>query len=126
FFFSSRRRHTRSKRDWSSDVCSSDLFDRLRLRRSVDRYLWVGPTDPSLVAVETVAEQAVRAVVHPAAAQTAIDTVPWTATVIWRLSDQKSAPRFLPTCLRDGEPDFEPRSEEHTSELQSRFDFVCR
>src|SRR5699024_11771747 len=26
FFFSSRRRHTRSKRDWSSDVCSSDLI----------------------------------------------------------------------------------------------------
>src|SRR5699024_11283091 len=25
--FSSRRRHTRSKRDWSSDVCSSDLID---------------------------------------------------------------------------------------------------
>src|SRR5207247_4824809 len=24
FFFSSRRRHTRSTRDWSSDVCSSD------------------------------------------------------------------------------------------------------
>src|SRR5699024_11787758 len=24
--FSSRRRHTRSKRDWSSDVCSSDLW----------------------------------------------------------------------------------------------------
>src|SRR5207249_8280035 len=29
FFFSSRRRHTRSKRDWSSDVCSSDLLERL-------------------------------------------------------------------------------------------------
>src|SRR5207249_7332397 len=27
FFFSSRRRHTRSKRDWSSDVCSSDLHE---------------------------------------------------------------------------------------------------
>src|SRR5712664_957468 len=26
FFFSSRRRHTRSDRDWSSDVCSSDLM----------------------------------------------------------------------------------------------------
>src|SRR5690625_5549867 len=26
FFFSSRRRHTRWPRDWSSDVCSSDLF----------------------------------------------------------------------------------------------------
>src|SRR5690606_39494671 len=27
FFFSSRRRHTRFSRDWSSDVCSSDLVD---------------------------------------------------------------------------------------------------
>src|SRR5207247_6874098 len=27
FFFSSRRRHTRSTRDWSSDVCSSDLYE---------------------------------------------------------------------------------------------------
>src|SRR6266496_6613225 len=27
FFFSSRRRHTRSLRDWSSDVCSSDLLE---------------------------------------------------------------------------------------------------
>ena len=26
FFFSSRRRHTRLRRDWSSDVCSSDLL----------------------------------------------------------------------------------------------------
>src|SRR5699024_11237562 len=31
FFFSSRRRHTRSKRDWSSDVCSSDLRSRNEL-----------------------------------------------------------------------------------------------
>src|SRR5207249_1178792 len=30
FFFSSRRRHTRSKRDWSSDVCSSDLVTAVR------------------------------------------------------------------------------------------------
>src|SRR5207249_6909154 len=29
-FFSGRRRHTRSKRDWSSDVCSSDLQLRAR------------------------------------------------------------------------------------------------
>src|SRR5260370_7960846 len=29
FFFSSRRRHTRFKCDWSSDVCSSDLWTRL-------------------------------------------------------------------------------------------------
>src|SRR3712207_8969567 len=32
FFFSSRRRHTRYWRDWSSDVCSSDL----RLIRSIE------------------------------------------------------------------------------------------
>src|SRR5712675_720918 len=29
FFFSSRRRHTRCSRDWSSDVCSSDLAGAL-------------------------------------------------------------------------------------------------
>src|SRR2546422_11310871 len=28
FFFSSRRRHTRCSRDWSSDVCSSDLAQK--------------------------------------------------------------------------------------------------
>src|SRR5690606_40429981 len=32
FFFSSRRRHTRFSRDWSSDVCSSDLFTRRPVR----------------------------------------------------------------------------------------------
>src|SRR6266498_5479694 len=30
FFFSSRRRHTRCGRDWSSDVCSSDLVPQAR------------------------------------------------------------------------------------------------
>src|SRR5690606_41028661 len=30
FFFSSRRRHTRFSRDWSSDVCSSDLSNHVR------------------------------------------------------------------------------------------------
>src|SRR5690606_39507664 len=36
FFFSSRRRHTRFSRDWSSDVCSSDLYtNRLSLFSSI-------------------------------------------------------------------------------------------
>src|SRR5207253_6988610 len=35
FFFSSRRRHTRWPRDWSSDVCSSDL-DRILRQRLAD------------------------------------------------------------------------------------------
>src|SRR5690606_29449732 len=43
FFFSSRRRHTRFSRDWSSDVCSSDLLVD-RQARTV-RYLRVSLTD---------------------------------------------------------------------------------
>src|SRR3712207_7839258 len=51
FFFSSRRRHTRYWRDWSSDVCSSDLCggrgptprDPLRRVRATGRSL--GPQD---------------------------------------------------------------------------------
>src|SRR3989440_2794344 len=35
FFFSSRRRHTRSDRDWSSDVCSSDLLKYFYFERDV-------------------------------------------------------------------------------------------
>src|SRR5690606_40028639 len=38
FFFSSRRRHTRFSRDWSSDVCSSDLVST-NLPTSVGRGL---------------------------------------------------------------------------------------
>src|SRR5207247_5119525 len=47
FFFSSRRRHTRSTRDWSSDVCSSDLEPLGRhnvhlLRANPRRVRWAG------------------------------------------------------------------------------------
>src|SRR2546429_5802237 len=53
FFFSSRRRHTRCSRDWSSDVCSSDLLShasfyfhfissRLRLQLQTNDFsLWL-------------------------------------------------------------------------------------
>src|SRR5215471_475530 len=37
FFFSSRRRHTRSLRDWSSDVCSSDLRTKKIQRDHIGR-----------------------------------------------------------------------------------------
>src|SRR5205809_2616262 len=36
FFFSSRRRHTRCSRDWSSDVCSSDLIFYLQFVAGAD------------------------------------------------------------------------------------------
>src|SRR5690554_7634472 len=62
FFFSSRRRHTRCRRDWSSDVCSSDLSGeikfsgqvlptakmvryRLDIRRVINRKLVLGIAD---------------------------------------------------------------------------------
>src|SRR5690606_39326481 len=38
FFFSSRRRHTRFSRDWSSDVCSSDLLDPEQNHLFHDKY----------------------------------------------------------------------------------------
>src|SRR5690606_40367354 len=43
FFFSGRRRHTRFSRDWSSDVCSSDLH--LRSQRTLNglKPRFVGP-----------------------------------------------------------------------------------
>src|SRR3989449_8209311 len=36
FFFSSRRRHTRCSRDWSSDVCSSDLTQPITLAANLE------------------------------------------------------------------------------------------
>src|SRR5947209_18060613 len=44
FFFSSRRRHTRYWRDWSSDVCSSDLEALDATRRSYGKMLEAGAT----------------------------------------------------------------------------------
>src|SRR5690625_6838853 len=43
FFFSSRRRHTRWPRDWSSDVCSSDLVDVIGFCLPADQK--IGPGD---------------------------------------------------------------------------------
>src|SRR3712207_9054567 len=42
-FFSSRRRHTRYWRDWSSDVCSSDLIVGVFLGQEGERRPPVGP-----------------------------------------------------------------------------------
>src|SRR5438128_12665719 len=52
FFFSSRRRHTRCYRDWSSDVCSSDLSSPPRCSPEVRTGSWVAST-PASSAVAT-------------------------------------------------------------------------
>src|SRR5256886_7343483 len=95
-FFSSRRRHTRFDCDWSSDVCSSDL----RL---------LGEDDPEGAVVVADEQTEGRG----------------------RLGRQWHAPAgtslLFSILLR---PDVEaarlPRSEEHTSELQSQSNLVCR
>src|SRR6266436_8635344 len=46
FFFSSRRRHTRCSRDWSSDVCSSDLhFLAAKVRKRMELAAPIGKSE---------------------------------------------------------------------------------
>src|SRR5437868_12658500 len=107
FFFSSRRRHTRSKRDWSSDVCSSDLVhaldaDELALDAGLQPFLdRLAAEVPEIDLAEVDAQFG-----HLAK---------WAALEMRDLFDD----------LPDSEVPVR-RSEEHTSELQSRFDLVCR
>src|SRR2546429_179921 len=73
FFFSSRRRHTRCSRDWSSDVCSSDLADGLRaslsprtfaiLRKHVDRILLV--SEEEIIATARLVWERMKIIVEP-------------------------------------------------------------
>src|SRR5207253_8010934 len=101
--FSSRRRHTRWPRDWSSDVCSSDLRSVILVLGGL--VLWallysqLGPFSRGLVAVLGIAE---GTRLHEALAFFAYDT-----------------PKVLLLLVL-------VRSEEHTSELQSRGHLVCR
>src|SRR5690625_5751548 len=82
FFFSSRRRHTRWPRDWSSDVCSSDLSALFWCTQASSR-CW-----------------------HKQ---------------LWIASERsRSGSQFLALAV------IMYRSEEHTSELQSRGHLVCR
>src|SRR3989440_9158836 len=62
FFFSSRRRHTRSDRDWSSDVCSSDLLSE----RGVERRHELGAVPAERVAGAGVDERLEDALVAEA------------------------------------------------------------
>src|SRR5437868_12973589 len=52
FFLSNRRRHTSSKRDWSSDVCSSDLSLTTNSTTSTADPAAIGPVDVVLFAVK--------------------------------------------------------------------------
>src|ERR1035438_10800466 len=65
FFFSSRRRHTRCLSDWSSDVCSSDLYQPILSSGQVAGVINVGDAgfpDASGVAAPLAAPQAPGAI----------------------------------------------------------------
>src|SRR5690606_40409419 len=101
-----RRRHTRFSRDWSSDVCSSDLKVNKILREHDLKphkvEYWCGKsTDPEF---ESKMLNIVGLYLNP----------PENAIVL--CIDEKTQIQALDRT----------RSEEHTSELQSRENLVCR
>src|SRR5690606_40707235 len=101
--FSSRRRHTRFSRDWSSDVCSSDLATLTGAPKVVFIFpgqgaQWLG-MGRELFQHNSIFRESITAC--DAAFQPYTD---------WSLLDELNA----------------SRSEEHTSELQSREKLVCR
>src|SRR5216683_4668989 len=60
FFFSSRRRHTRSDRDWSSDVCSSDLGAINGVTPSLTVVVWIGVVTGLMAALIAVAQSDIK------------------------------------------------------------------
>ena len=72
FFFSSRRRHTRLVRDWSSDVCSSDLSPGSA----------GGVLDSPLMIGRTFVEQSIGLHVTPMAQSEEGEEVPWIDVVV--------------------------------------------
>src|SRR5699024_11607506 len=115
FFFSSRRRHTRSKRDWSSDVCSSDLYQIYEAAKQLAKFspedIWiqnyVGGTDKQRQIEKLKSHQPQLVIGTPGRI---LDVVRENALDIHNAH-----------YLVVDEADM-TRSEEHTSELRSRFD----
>src|SRR5690606_39510856 len=105
FFFSSRRRHTRFSRDWSSDVCSSDLS------LVCAGCAWC---DPGGGARTLPLKEQSGIAFRPSASRT-------NAVRSARL--QRHPRKHVPHPIAYRHPS---RSEEHTSELQSRENLVCR
>src|SRR2546427_8840695 len=105
FFFSSRRRHTRFDCDWSSDVCSSDLHVARSPRPGA-------PPFPAAPVPDRPADPAAD-LAHLGRGQVRV------RTAVGHLQPAGGA------AVRTDRNQF-PRSEEHTSELQSQSNLVCR
>src|SRR5207249_8248503 len=100
--------HTRSKRDWSSDVCSSDLS--AMSPPSTKTLPAVGESRPAKMCRSVVLPEPDGPTIAKISPSSTAKETPWRATTWF--------PPFPKTLITS-------RSEEHTSELQSRFDLVC-
>src|SRR5687768_552278 len=105
FFFSSRRRHTRCSRDWSSDVCSSDLeADRMaeivRKIGKITKYetkSYVGKQ--KILDLDRASEEAEAADEPPAAESLRGETVPESSPTEEEDSGPRSEPRRVSGAL---------------------------
>src|SRR3712207_7071848 len=122
FFFSSRRRHTRYWRDWSSDVCSSDLGVRLWVdgTRLVNNWTDHARTENSGTITLTAGVRYRLRMEFYENTGDAVARLLWSGPSVAKAPVPRSAlaPKFT------AKVNF--RSEEHTSELQSRQYLVCR
>src|SRR2546422_10642201 len=148
FFFSSRRRHTRCSRDWSSDVCSSDLMaftTNGAPRGAPTRPVWASPETGVRTTTDGVVDSLpqARAMATAASENRFIVASPGSRVSCRKTSGRvRGAVRLLdthPRAAADSAAYARPptlcarfpvapraRSEEHTSELQSRLHLVCR
>src|SRR5690606_41078383 len=101
FFSSSRRRHTRFSRDWSSDVCSSDLNHVLDATQAYFRPL----NEDELAGLSASHIELLKQYGKQHELDQPVATLDF--------------PSYLAIMTH-------ARSEEHTSELQSRENLVCR
>src|SRR5207302_6566623 len=86
FFFSSRRRHTRFSRDWSSDVCSSDLSALVSVR-SVGK---ASPTERTLTSAEIIVNDIPQNDIKVAALAAAVPAANRAAVPLFLEIDRKS------------------------------------
>src|SRR5690349_20326904 len=103
FFFSSRRRHTRSLRDWSSDVCSSDLALRKRMCRKFNFELQAAATENAIVLslstshsfpLEDIAKYLHSKTVRPLLVQAVLDAPMFATRWRWDAGIALALPRF--------------------------------